>query len=50
MKDVDFNRGRLEVQHTIVEVDGIQLDSELKDYEARSIPVRRQCSPSWPSA
>jgi len=39
VKDVDFNCGRLEVQHTIVEVYGIQLDSEPKYYEARSIPV-----------
>ncbi len=39
VKDVDFKRGRLEVQHTIVEVDGFQIDSEPKDYEARSIPV-----------
>jgi hypothetical protein len=27
------------VQHTVVEVDGVQLDSQPKDYEARSIPV-----------
>jgi integrase len=39
VKDIDFKRGRLEVQHTIVEVDGVQLDSQPKDYEARSIPV-----------
>ena len=39
VQDIDFARGRLEVQHTIVEVDGVQLDSEPKDYEARSIPV-----------
>ncbi|MGV8895633.1 MAG: tyrosine-type recombinase/integrase [Rhodoglobus sp.] len=39
VKDVDFTRGGLEVQHTIVEVDGCQMDSEPKDYEARSIPV-----------
>ena len=26
VKDIDFKRGRLEVQHTIVEVDGVQLD------------------------
>ena len=39
MEDIDFKRGRLEVQHTIVEVDGVQLDSQPKDYEARSIPV-----------
>ncbi|HEX4058550.1 MAG TPA: tyrosine-type recombinase/integrase [Galbitalea sp.] len=39
VKDIDFKRGRLEIQHTIVEIDGIQIDSEPKDYEARSIPV-----------
>lgn len=39
VKDIDFKRGRLEVQHTIVEVDGVQIDSLPKDYEARSIPV-----------
>ena len=39
VKDIDFVRGRLEVQHTIVEVDGVQIDSQPKDYEARSIPV-----------
>jgi len=39
VKDIDFKRGRLEVQHTIVEVGGFQIDSEPKDYEARSIPV-----------
>lgn len=39
IQDIDFARGRLEVQHTIVEVDGVQLDTEPKGYEARSIPV-----------
>jgi len=39
VKDIDFKRGRLEVQHTIVEVDGVQLDSPPKGYEARFIPV-----------
>jgi integrase len=39
VKDIDFKRGRPEIQHTIVEIDGIQIDSEPKDYEARSIPV-----------
>lgn len=39
VKDIDFKRGRLEIQHTIVEIDGIQIDSEPKDYEARSIPA-----------
>ncbi len=39
VQDIDFARGRLEVQHTVVEVDGVQTDSEPKDYEARSIPV-----------
>ena len=39
VKDIDFVRGRLAVQHTIVEVDGVQIDRQPKDYEARSIPV-----------
>ena len=39
VNDIDVKRGRLEIQHTIVEIDGIQIDSEPKDYEARSIPV-----------
>ncbi|WP_309617845.1 hypothetical protein [Salinibacterium sp.] len=39
VKDVDFKRGLLEVHRTIVEVDSFQIDSEPKDYEARSIPV-----------
>ena len=39
VQDIDFARGRLEVQHTVVEVDDVQLESEPKDYEARSIPV-----------
>ncbi|RFA14510.1 hypothetical protein B7R22_09830 [Subtercola boreus] len=39
VKDIDFARGRLEVQHTVVEVEGVQHDSKPKDYEARSIPV-----------
>ena len=39
MQDIDFARGRLEVQHTIVEIDGIQLDGVPKVYEARSIPL-----------
>ncbi|MES2093930.1 MAG: tyrosine-type recombinase/integrase [Actinomycetota bacterium] len=34
VQDIDFGRDRLEVQHTIVELDGVP-----KDYEARSIPV-----------
>ncbi|WP_165068244.1 tyrosine-type recombinase/integrase [Marisediminicola senii] len=37
--DIDFNRGRLEVQHTVIELDGVQLESQPKNYEARSIPV-----------
>lgn len=32
-KGIDFTRGRLEVHHTIVEVDGFQIDSEPMDYE-----------------
>jgi len=39
VEHIDFKRGRLEIRHTIVEIGGIQIDSEPKDYEARSIPV-----------
>lgn len=39
-KDIDFKGVRLEVQHTIVEVDDVQFDSQPKDYEARSLPVQ----------
>lgn len=40
--DIDFARGRLEVQHTVVEIDGgVQVESFPKNYEARSIPVPR---------
>jgi integrase len=39
VNDIDFERGRLEIQHTVVELDGMQLESSPKDYEARSIPV-----------
>jgi integrase len=39
VKDVDLKRGRLEIQHTVVEVDGNQIHGVPKDYEARSIPV-----------
>ena len=39
VSDIDSRRGRLEVQHTIVELDGVQLDSQPKDCDARSIPV-----------
>ena len=40
--DIDFVRGRLEVQHTVVEIDGgVQVESFPKNYEARSIPVPR---------
>ncbi|MHB1173269.1 MAG: tyrosine-type recombinase/integrase [Lacisediminihabitans sp.] len=39
VEDIDFVRGQLEVQHTVVKIDGIQLDGVPKDYESRSIPV-----------
>ncbi|MEC5150742.1 tyrosine-type recombinase/integrase [Cryobacterium sp. GrIS_2_6] len=39
VQDIDFVRGRLEVQHTVVEIDGLQIEGQPKDYEARSIPV-----------
>lgn len=37
--DVDFVRGRLEIQHTVLESGGVQFESTPKDYEARSVPV-----------
>jgi integrase len=37
--DIDFDRGRLEIQHTVVELDGVQMESSPKSYESRSIPV-----------
>ena len=37
--DVNFLRGRLEIQHTVVESGGVQIESTPKDYEARSVPV-----------
>jgi integrase len=36
---VNFLRGRLEIQHTVVESGGVQVESTPKDYEARSVPV-----------
>lgn len=39
VKDVDFQRGRLEVAHTVVEVEGVQVHGVPKSYEARSLPV-----------
>lgn len=39
VRDIDFKRGRLEVQHTVTEVNGIQNEGVPKDYESRSIPV-----------
>ncbi|WP_375400106.1 hypothetical protein [uncultured Amnibacterium sp.] len=39
--DIDFLRGRLEIQHTVVESGGVQVESTPKDYEARSVPVAR---------
>lgn len=39
VQDVDFSRGRISVDHTVVEIDGIQIEGSPKDYEARSIPV-----------
>lgn len=37
--DVDVARGRLEVRHTMIEVNGYLEESTPKDYEERSIPV-----------
>jgi hypothetical protein len=39
LKDTALKRGRLVVQHTIVEHDRVQFDSQPGDYEARSNPV-----------
>lgn len=39
VRDVDAVRGRLEIQHTVVEVGGSQVEGEPKDYEHRSVPV-----------
>ena len=39
--DVDVQRGRLEVRHTYIEVNGYLEASTPKDYEERSIPVPR---------
>lgn len=39
VRDVDTVRGRLEIQHTVVEVGGAQIEGEPKDYEHRSVPV-----------
>lgn len=38
-EDVDFKRARLEIRHTMVEVNGYMESSTPKDYEERSIPV-----------
>jgi integrase len=62
--DVDLVRRRLEVRHTVVEVNGLQLESTPKDYETRSVPIpaaladrlkpllsnRSQEAPVFPSA
>lgn len=37
--DVNFLRGRLEIQHTVVESGGVQFESTPQDCEARSVPV-----------
>lgn len=39
--DVDLDRGRLEIRHTMIEVNGYLEASTPKDYEERSIPVPR---------
>ncbi len=39
VRDLDFVRGRLDVQSTMIEVDGYMEESSPKDYEERSIPV-----------
>lgn len=40
--DVDFEKRRLHVKHTVVEVGGLQHEGVPKSYEARSVPVPRQ--------
>ena len=37
--DVDLRRRRLEVRHTVIEVNGLQHEATPKDYEARSVPI-----------
>jgi integrase len=37
--DVDLRKGRLEIRHTMIEVNGYLAASTPKDYEERSIPV-----------
>lgn len=37
--DVDLGRGRLEIRHTMIEINGYMEASTPKDYEERSIPV-----------
>ena len=39
VEDVDITRGRLEIRHTMIEVNGYLEASTPKDYEERSIPV-----------
>ena len=39
VRDLDFDRGRLEVHSTMIEVNGYIQESTTKDYEERSIPV-----------
>lgn len=39
MQDIDFVCGRLKVQHAVGEIDGLQIEGQPGDYEARSIPV-----------
>ena len=39
--DVDLKRGRLEVRHTMIEINGYLEESTPKTYEERSIPVPR---------
>ncbi|MCU1439979.1 MAG: site-specific integrase [Rhodoglobus sp.] len=38
-EDVDLERGRLEIRHTMIEIDGFMSPGTPKDYEERSIPV-----------
>jgi integrase len=41
VSDVDLKRGRIEVRHTMIEINGYLEESTPKTYEERSIPVPR---------
>jgi integrase len=39
VRDVDVRKGRLEIRHTMIEINGYLEASTPKDYEERSVPV-----------